>query len=78
MEKSQETGEIHIQFLHTQGPAASFTYPVQLDELTLPMNHILSLHTPTSSTGRTYILTLVESKNTSQLLKQFQENVHEM
>jgi hypothetical protein len=69
MEKSEETGEIHIQFLHPHGPAASFIYPVHLDELTLPVNHILSLSTPTSETGRTYKLTSAESSNASQLLK---------
>jgi hypothetical protein len=43
METFEETGEIHIQFLHLHGPATFFTYPVQLDELTLPLNHIFSL-----------------------------------
>jgi hypothetical protein len=47
MEKYEETGEIHILFLHPHGPAASFTYPVKLDKLILPVNHILSLPTPT-------------------------------
>jgi hypothetical protein len=48
MEKFEETGQIRIRLLHPHGPAASFTYPVQLDELTLPVNHILSLPTPMS------------------------------
>jgi hypothetical protein len=54
MEKSQETEDIYIQFFHPHGPAASFTYPVQLNKLTPPVNHFLSLPPPTSQTGRTY------------------------
>lgn len=58
--------------LHPHAPAAYFMYPVQLDELTLPVNIILSLPTPTFETGRTYKLTLAESNHASQLLKLFQ------
>jgi hypothetical protein len=43
MEKFEETGGIYIRLLRSQGSSAYFTYPVQLDELTLPVNHILSL-----------------------------------
>jgi hypothetical protein len=61
MEEFEETREIHIHLLHPHDPAASFTYPVQLDKLTIPVNLILSLPTPASETGRTYKLTLAKA-----------------
>jgi hypothetical protein len=73
MEKSQETENIYIQFFHPQGPAASFTYPVQLNKLTPPVNHISSLPPPISQTGRTYKLISAKSNYAPQLLKQYQE-----
>jgi hypothetical protein len=54
-------------------PATHRLRTTELDELTFPVNHILSLPTPMSETGRTYKLTLKESYHASQLLKQFQE-----
>jgi hypothetical protein len=77
MEKSEETGEIHIQFLYPHGRGACLIYPVQLHELNL-VNHILSLHTATSETGRTYKLTSAENNHASKLLNDFNRKVHEM
>jgi hypothetical protein len=53
-------------------PAAFFTHHVQLDPLTIPVNHILSLPTHISETGRTYKL-LAEINHASHLLRKCQD-----
>ena len=48
----QREREVAINFLNPRGPARSFTYPKQLDNLVVGMGDILTTAHPTT-TGRT-------------------------
>ena len=48
--------EVAINFVHTRGPARSFTYPERPDNLVVGMGDILTTAHPTTATGRTYTL----------------------
>jgi hypothetical protein len=53
--KNETTEMVEVKFLHPQGPAPSFTYPTDFDDiLEVPVSHILTLVDPKCPTGRTY------------------------
>jgi hypothetical protein len=69
-EKCERNEEFKIRFLHPHGPSASFVFPSQPDELTLPVSLISSMVTPTSETRRTYKLSSAEANHISKLLEE--------
>jgi hypothetical protein len=63
---------VEVKFLHPQGPAPSFTYPMDFDDiLEVPVSHILTLVDPKCPTGRTYYLCKEEIDAATAALKNY-------
>ena len=63
-----DSDEVEVSFLHPHGPARSFKYPPGGDVLVMSSQDILTLVYPSTSTGRTYTLTLTEMAEASAAL----------
>ncbi len=64
-----EVGEVKVSFLHPAGPSASFCYPRgRPDILDVPSEDVLTVADPTTTSGRTYRLTAIETQRASQAL----------
>ena len=60
VETFPESEEIEVSFLHPHGPSRSFRYPSPKDVLVMSCKDVLTTISPTTATGRTYVLSLEE------------------
>lgn len=73
LEKNEEEDEVKVTFLHPQGPSPSFSYPRRPDVLWIPFTNVLCVVSPTTPTGRIYVLSEDETlRSNEKLLKCFQ------
>jgi len=63
-----DSDEVEVAFLHPNGPASSFKYPPCGDVLVMSSHDILTIVNPSTATGRTYTLTLIEMSEASAAL----------
>ena len=57
-----EANEVEVNFLHPYGPATSYRYPHSADILVMSCQDVLTIAVqPSTSTGRTYLLTAAET-----------------
>lgn len=55
LEQNEEIDELMITFLHSCGPATSFSYPINVDVLKVPVVDVLTKVDLVPSTGRTFM-----------------------
>ena len=60
VETFPESEEIEVSFLHPHGPSRSFRYLSPKDVLVMSCKDVLTTISPTTATGRTYVLALEE------------------
>ena len=63
------TNEVCLNFLEPKGPAPSFVFPSKPDELVVDVTDVLCVVSPTTYTGRTYVLQQADMANATKLLK---------
>lgn len=64
-----DANEVCLNFLEPRGPAHSFVFPSKPDELVVDVTDILCVVSPTTYTGRTYVLKCADMAKATGLLK---------
>lgn len=69
MKAMPDSGEVEVSFLHPRGPARCYLYPPRGDYLVMSYQDILTVVSPSTTTGRSYTLSQTEMAAASAKLE---------
>lgn len=55
-DRDSENSDIHVNTLHPHGPSQSFRFPSRLDEVWVPIDHVIDLVSPQTTSHGQYKL----------------------